>query len=451
MTYVSPSFSSGLNTGAITLSSATENTNGNQSISYLRLDGDLTSTNAIMVKNRANVHIHHCTIREFLWNGITFSNSPNVITPPTTRAVGNKIYDCTIDDCTDKAGTWAGGQLIQFTGQDGLEVYNNTLYADKRPQGFNGDIMSATGQGFSRRIKYYNNKSYKPDYDGEAWNFHLEMFNCYGGNEIYDNEFYGGDCVIDITGMYENTAGDDTYSYRIYNNYFTGTPVESYHGKYCINVEGELNEDIYIYNNLFYKIVMPISFGDNTYGPSETRRVYMYYNIFSKLGWNDASKYITCMILSNSDADSILEDIYILNNVIESDGVTHSAAIKIDNDGEINNLQIKNNIILSHTNGAWMLIDRTGAMDGLEIENNLMYLNSNSNLLLIQAGDTGTNYVNQNNVINDNPDFVGALDYHLSAGSPCINTGIATGLAFITTDYDDVAIADPPEIGAYEF
>ena len=35
----------------------------------------------------------------------------------------------------------------------------------------------------------------------------------------------------------------------------------------------------------------------------------------------------------------------------------------------------------------------------------------------------------------------------LQAGSPCINAGVGVGL---TEDYDGNAVADPPDMGAYE-
>ena len=58
-----------------------------------------------------------------------------------------------------------------------------------------------------------------------------------------------------------------------------------------------------------------------------------------------------------------------------------------------------------------------------------------------------TNYTFSDNITTD-PAFVSTTDFHLQAGSPCINAGIDVGL---TTDYDGQAVSDPPEIGAYEY
>ena len=100
--------------------------------------------------------------------------------------------------------------------------------------------------------------------------------------------------------------------------YLLALPVDTDHGKYTIDIEGELNEDIYIYNNHFLNLPTPLHTMDNTYGPSETRRVYFYYNILENCGWNHAAKYDTCINIYNTDIDSVFEDIFIYNNVIES-------------------------------------------------------------------------------------------------------------------------------------
>jgi hypothetical protein len=50
--------------------------------------------------------------------------------------------------------------------------------------------------------------------------------------------------------------------------------------------------------------------------------------------------------------------------------------------------------------------------------------------------------------INADPMFVGALDLHLAAGSPCVNAGTPVGAPKL--DYDGKARDDKPDIGAYE-
>ena len=453
-TYRSAAFSSGFNNGTFLLSSVSQGTAGNQSISHLTFDGgdgDASgSTNAIMIKNRGAVLVHDCIIRDFDWTGVTFTNG-TTLTAPTTYAYGNKLYNCTITNCSGQAGTWEGCGLVSVNGQDNLDIYNCIFYGDQRAEGDNGDIIASHGQGFNKRLQYHNNISYKPDYDGAAWNFHLELFNCYGGSNIYDNEFHGGDCQIDITGMYGNTKTDQAYTYRIYNNLFTGVPVETDHGKPTIDIEGDLNEDIYIYNNHFLNLPVPISTTDNTYAPSQTRRIYIYYNIFENMGWNDAAKYETCININNWNAGSVMDNIHIYNNVMESDGVTHTAAFKIAGASTISNLMIKNNIITGHTNGAYMLIDNDGTIDSLHIVNNLIYGSSNSNNVLWQTvGDT-TNVINTGAIKSD-PLFKSSTDLHLQPTSPARDAGIDVSAITGGLDYHGASLYGAAyDIGAFEY
>ena len=51
----------GVTNGLISLHTLAEGTKGDQSISYIKLDGDMIGTIAIYVLARSNVKIHHCT------------------------------------------------------------------------------------------------------------------------------------------------------------------------------------------------------------------------------------------------------------------------------------------------------------------------------------------------------------------------------------------------------
>ena len=56
----------------ILLSSSSEGTNGNQSISNIRMEGGMVAYGAILVEKRKNVNIHHCEFQDFVLNGIWF-------------------------------------------------------------------------------------------------------------------------------------------------------------------------------------------------------------------------------------------------------------------------------------------------------------------------------------------------------------------------------------------
>ena len=91
---------------------------------------------------------------------------------------------------------------------------------------------------------------------------------------------------------------------------------------------------------------------------------------------------------------------------------------------------------------------RTRATYIINVDNNLVYNHTNATIVSY-AGSSVTNNTYDNNIIGSDPTFVTpGSDFHLQAGSPCINAGIDVGL---TEDYDGQAVDDPPEIGAYEY
>ena len=83
-------------------------------------------------------------------------------------------------------------------------------------------------------------------------------------------------------------------------------------------------------------------------------------------------------------------------------------------------------------------------IDTIRITNNIFYNATNDNRF-VDCIVTNQNVTAAPDV---NPLFVSATDFHLQAGSPCINAGVDVGL---TTDYDGRAVGNPPEIGAYEY
>jgi hypothetical protein len=84
-------------------------------------------------------------------------------------------------------------------------------------------------------------------------------------------------------------------------------------------------------------------------------------------------------------------------------------------------------------------LDPTGANTGLYLTGGAQTL---STLAAVNAlpGAAGN--------ISADPMFVGTNDFHLSAGSACINAGLATGAP--RTDFDGKARDDKPDIGAFE-
>jgi hypothetical protein len=53
-----------------------------------------------------------------------------------------------------------------------------------------------------------------------------------------------------------------------------------------------------------------------------------------------------------------------------------------------------------------------------------------------------------NNILNSNPNYVSATDFHLLPGSPAIGKGLS--ISGLTADYTGTTVKNPPSIGAYE-
>ena len=82
---------------------------GNQSISYINFNGsNFTAYGGIMVWNRSNVDIHHCTFTNFhLW-GVRFyvANSEGELSP--NYATGNSFRHNTVTNCAGYSSSGLG-------------------------------------------------------------------------------------------------------------------------------------------------------------------------------------------------------------------------------------------------------------------------------------------------------------------------------------------------------
>gem|GEM_PF-1823848 len=414
---------------SIYLSSTTEGTSGNQSISNILLDGNsLTGTIGIMVKCRSNVTIHDMTIKDFYINGISyFGSSVNSETKPTTYSINNIVHHVVIDNCTDSDATWVGGGLININGQKDMQIHDCILSDTSRPQGRNGDIV--INNRFGLGFKYFNNTSYKPTSTGDHWNFHLEIPWGLGGTEIYNNNFYGGDQAIDVAA---NAGTDESYPYlfSIHNNYFEDIDPsqDGAHGKYAISIEGALTKNVLVYSNTFKNIVRPLSLTDGT-SPgtaSHDSNIVFRNNLCLNLGLTAAGSYQMFVEINKAEAGGSIYGLQIINNTLVPNSTVNASAFAITNyNGSVmRNIVIANNIITNGRNGYWMTVDNTGStLDSLIIRNNILYNNPNSNAVSF-TGNAVTNYINSGN-ITSNPLL--NTDGSLQAGSPAIGAAYPYG------------------------
>jgi hypothetical protein len=436
------------------LSSNAINIDGNQSVSYLKFDGDSeTAYGAIQVYHRGNVEIHHCTIVDFSDWGVSFRGRYNDSSEPSAGewAVGNSIHDCTIDNCS--AYIWAGsdgdtdkrggnGQgLIEITEQEGMLIYNNTLTQNSRPTWHNGYCIKGI-YGFNRDIKIYNNTLTKNLYNGETWDFAIELWDCRGGIEIYDNIINAG---IDFSGngsggtgissqsgsydyslyIHDNIIGPDTYSGTIRQT--KGIYVEQSAEDVIIERNWIKNVDIAVYHpGLLMKSDESGQFLTN---------ITIQSNVFNNIYYT--GNYIGFETVNNY----VIDGYYVFNNtIIANTGASTEWGIQIPGgDATVSNVSIRNNIVQGFNIPVYGDVAVSGTYS---IENNCFYNN-------ISDTPSHAGSPTEQNNITSNPVFVSPSYFHLQDVSPAIGVGIHLDPHIL--DYDGNAFANPPSIGAYPF
>lgn len=451
---------------SIRLSSAVPATNGNQSISHLYLDGnDTTAYHAIYVKRRSNVHIHDLTIKDFKYSAVTFNGKSSAITsyatPPVAYSTGNKLYNTNIYNCSNMMRELEGGGYnplinvhqvgaINISGQEGLEIYNDTLIQLFTPR-YNGDLIAGI-EGFNRGVKIYDNYFQKVEDNGNDWNFHVELWTSTGGMEVYNNKFIGGDTGIDAGG-YFNSKGNYDFSWDIKDNYFERSVLLPYptHSSYAI-VSESATTHFNVYRNYVKNFGAGISI--QTYHvDSASTNFRIYSNMFENLGYTNNNSGFGVSLGTTYPEPSYIDSIFIYNNTfIANTGIfPPNAALTFPNKGRVGNVNFQNNIVTGFYRGPISLISTffTGVIDTLRATNNVYYLNGNSNDIYLN-GRTVTNYVNADNQITD-PLFVetGTYPFSLQTGSPAIDAGIDVGL---TGDIlgNSVPSGAGVDIGAFE-
>ena len=146
-------------TPIISLSSP-EGTNGNQHISNIKLDGqNLKTFWAISINGRSNVSVHDTTIVDFKDRGIIFAGKESSEDgAPSIYATGNKYYNntCSNSAAYNTSNGIYGRGCLNIGGQEGMEIYGNTITQNQRPEGYNGWPIKGYNDGYLRGVKLYN-------------------------------------------------------------------------------------------------------------------------------------------------------------------------------------------------------------------------------------------------------------------------------------------------------
>jgi len=167
--------------------------NGSQSISNLKFDGaNLTCSHAIYIMNRHNVKIHHCTFVKFNYCAVVWwAQGTGDGTPPATRLSGSEFYSNTVTDCAgynSPDNSYYGA--LYCGGHVGMLIHDNTMIMNGHSSGNQGwPIKFWLWGGMMNGCKIYNNWLEKTDYS--VWDFAIESTG-EDGMEIYNNTIRGG-------------------------------------------------------------------------------------------------------------------------------------------------------------------------------------------------------------------------------------------------------------------
>lgn len=435
----------------IQLKSNTDGTNGNQHISGLWIDGsNRKAGTGIQITARSNVKIYDCTVENFLLNGVRFYGTAGY-GKPSVYMTGCEVYNCKLKNNSNR--TVEGQGSLVATGYKGILIHDNIFDQTGYPAGTCGNTYSATAQGYSEGFKFYNNKSYRLPYDGPdsqlGWGFHLEMWNSQGGQEVYNNEFYGGLQGIDWAGE-ENGPGilPGIYGYAAYvhDNLFQLNTQHSIRPNaptsvIGVNIEGNV-DGIIIENNHFKNYPYPVQMtliNTTTY----IKNITIKNNLFENTGYSADSYTFDIGILTSNCPDAAhcknITNINIFNNTFKSPNA--DCAIFIYGNptaSKANNVQIINNIVWGSTDG-WLKFQDVGVQSTYTVKNNLLYQNGNNNNVVLSGGASlPTSWVYTGNFV-ANPLL--DVSFKLTASSPAINAGVNVGLPYN---------GSAPDIGAFE-
>lgn len=421
----------------VRLRSTSEGTDGNQSISYLRFDGDnLTATAAICVSARSNVSIHHCEFENFLTYGVSFTGTVDFsYGEATIYASNNSFHDNIMTNCaTNRTG--GVGSLLIGSDQDML-IYNNTFNEGTREWAYS---IQKVCFGFHKGLKVYNNSITG-----------VELWYCRGGIEFYNNNItkaidFGG---IDATWGNEDINDDGGYGYgaKIYDNTIGNATYET-DWRSGINLEETIKGGVYIYRNLIYRRPVPIMISP-TSNNCNVEEIDIFYNIFYDIGRTGSPLAYGVWLKTNADGVTV-GNINILNNhIISGESPAMYAGIcfgKVSGD----TINIKNNIIQGAADYA-ISFDAGDTLNLVVMQNNLFYDNAHSNAVLTAATSVITNKT-EDNLTPADPLFVSTSDFHLQSTSPARDAGIDVSAITGGLDFHGASLYGAAyDIGAFEY
>jgi hypothetical protein len=409
---------------------STEGTNGNQSISFVKLDGkNLTGNSAVWIAGRSNVSIHDIEVVDFVDNGITFSGRQDgsALPPNTAYAAGNTFYNNKVTNSARFFGFGRG--LLQIGGQRDMLIYNNILAQDSRPSGENGWPIKYFNDGYLQGVKIYNNTITKNQLfgTGEDWSFALELFNAQGV-EIYNNTIQGS---LDFN--YQGDKGVYPFTLHIHDNLIRA-PTLTNRVQEAMIFEFD-TDSVIIENNRFDKLTQGVVF----YARPGTvlSNITIQRNLVTDMGSLIGQAYFVGGFGSSNSPFSVSNMKIINNTVLSIADTTQKGDFGMGFTGvpgfTFDRLVVKNNIISGFKIAPTLIQDRSRFTNSA-FEYNDFYNNGDDTRLIPTWASPGVAFPSStteaNNLITVNPSFIGGGNYMLQTSSTLVNAGANVGLSF---------------------
>lgn len=413
-----------------------EGTNGNQSISKLKFDGQNKTSWAVQIQGRSNFSINDCEFVNFKQRGIVWGGrEDNSDNPPTIYATGNKFYNNTVTNCAGFDGTYGYG-CLNIGGQDGMEIYNNSIITTGATPGW---PIKLWNDGYLKGVKIYNNTLKRPPFPyqyngiGNYFDFCIEFFN-QQGLEVYNNIIEGS---LDLN---YQTKGNYAFSAYIHDNIF-GRDAQAAHCETGIWLEFQ-SENVRIENNTFKNISQPIMFSLRP--ASFMNDIVIKNNLAYNIGKTDGTKEGNAIgiIVNDESTNYTANNWSVTNNTFLAVAGNNKPWFGVELPGGTSskNITLNNNIITGFDYYG-IDCDNGTKVNGLNVKNNIIFGNGSSNAIRFQNGNP-TNYVNSGN-LNSNPNL--GSDYK-PTGAPAKNAG---------TDGTDIGFTgggvEPPSPCAYTY
>lgn len=440
-------------------------TYGNQSISGIKFDGDLTGIYAIGINFRSNVHVYNCEFIDFDQGAIFFNgqpewvwsldnpynDNPNSDYPyiPNSNGwcTGNKFYNNIVTNCARYVTSDHHSGAVNIGTQDGFEAYGNNINSFAR----HGYGIKFWNLGFNKNSDIHNNTiEVYPLLNGVRFEFAIELWWELGGTRIYNNRLKG---ALDLVNCVDTISAG--YSVRVHNNNIgrDSTPASLERG---ILLEGRC-EYVQIYQNYLHHLAIGIYVPRNNY--TYVDRLYhidIYDNLIVKLGQTETDWQTWGIYYPDFIDEAEHQYVKIQNNVFEADDSLSTISmfgVQLPNVTKQSYIYVDNNIILNFYYASIYAGGSRTKATNIYIRNNISYNNGNSNNPLFTDSFPIAGVV-ETSTIKQNPLFVGGVEdsYKLSSiSSPAYHTGIQVTFPNGTVDYENKAWNNPPSIGAYEY